>query len=95
MTFGHYSTKTTYDMRPRDHMTPPQTWRKPKLSKMNILELACYIYKHLKKMLNPRYKKGIFVGYGMDRPSYLVYYPENRENRKHRQVKFVTNIIDQ
>ena len=54
------------------------TGRKPDLSKMNIFGPACYAYKNLKKKLDPKCEKGIFVGYDRNSPAYLVFfYPED------------------
>ena len=40
------------------------------------------------KKLDARSKKGVFVGYDRDSPSYLVYDPDTRVISKHRLVKF-------
>ena len=49
------------------------TGRKPNISKMHICGTMCYGYQHDQMKLNPRSKKGYFVGYDKDSPAYLVY----------------------
>ena len=71
------------------------TERKPDLSKMNIFGSTCYAYKNLKKKLDPKCKKGIFVGYDRNIPPYLVFYPENNRDLKHRLIKFIRNETNQ
>ena len=53
------------------------TGRKPDLSKMNIFESTCYAYKNLKKKLDPKCEKEIYVGYDTNSAANLVFYPEN------------------
>ena len=49
----------------------------------------CYTYiEGHKKKLDDRGRKGLFVGFDKNSPSYLVYYPENNTVLKHRVVKF-------
>ena len=65
------------------------TGRKPNIAQLHIFGTVCYSYNHnYVKKLNPRCKKGYFVGYDRNSPSFLVYYPENRTVMKHRLVKF-------
>ena len=64
------------------------TGLKPNIAKLHIFGTTCYPYIHNTKKLDPRCRKGYFVGYDRDSPSYLVYYPENRTVMKHRLVKF-------
>ena len=71
------------------------TGRKPDLSKMNIFGSTCYAYKNLKKKLDPKCEKGIFVGHGRNTPAYLVFYPEDNRVLKHRLIKFISNGTDQ
>ena len=47
------------------------TGRKPDLSKMNIFGSTCYACKNLKKKLDPKCEKQIFVGYDRNSPEYL------------------------
>ena len=42
-----------------------------------------------KTKLDARSKRGIFVGYDKDSPSYLVFYPDNNRISRHRLVKFI------
>lgn len=72
------------------------TGKKPDLSKMWVFGSDCYAYKHDQKKLDPKGKKGIFVGYSKNSPAYLVYNPHSRRVSKHRLVKFIRkNSIDQ
>ena len=71
------------------------TGRKPDLSKMNIFRSTCYAYKNLKKTLDPKCEKGIFVGYDRNSPAYLVFYPEDNRVLKHRLIKFISNVTNQ
>jgi Integrase core domain. len=65
------------------------TGRKPNIAQLHIFGTVCYSYNHNNvKKLDPRCKKGYFVGYDRNIPSYLVYYSENRTVMKHRLVKF-------
>ena len=52
------------------------TGSKPNLSNMHIFGCTCYAYTQNAKKLDPRSKKGIFVGYDKGSPAYLVYYPD-------------------
>ena len=69
------------------------TGRKPDLSKMNIFGSTCHAYKNLKKKLDPKCEKGIFVRY--DRNSPAVFYPEDNRVLKHRRIKFISNVTNQ
>ena len=66
------------------------TGRKPNLAHMRVFGSVCYAYKQMKKKLDPRCEKGIFVGYDRLSPAYLVYFPETGKVMKHRVVKFVS-----
>ena len=74
----------------RIHNTPYDliTGLKPNVAKLHAFGTVCYAYTHNAKMLDPRSKKGLFVGYDKESPSYFVYYPETRSVMKHRLVKF-------
>ena len=64
------------------------TGKKPDLSSMHLFGSLCYAYvQEYKKKLDARAKRGYFVGFDRDSPSYLVYYPESNVIRKHRVVK--------
>ena len=71
------------------------TGRKPDLSKMNIFGSTCYAYKNLKKKLDPKCEKVIFVGYERNSPAYLVFYPEDIRVLKHRLIKFISSVTNQ
>ena len=61
---------------------------KPNVAKLQIFGSVCYSFVQSPKKLDARSKKGIFVGYDRDSPSYLVYDPETRAVSKNRLVKF-------
>ena len=61
---------------------------KPNLARLHIFGTICYAYVHGQKKLDPRCRKGYFVGFDKESPSYLVYNPEDRSVTKHRLVKF-------
>ena len=71
----------------RIHNTPYGliTGLKPDVAKLHVFGTVCYAYNA--KKLDPRSKKGLFVGYDKKSPSYLVHYPETRSVTKHRLVK--------
>ena len=62
------------------------------LSKMHVFGSPCYVYVQNPKKLEARSKKGIFVGYDKNSPSYLVYYPETRLVERACCVKFVDHF---
>lgn len=61
---------------------------KPNLSKLHIFGTLCYPFITGTKKLDPRCKRGYFIGYDRESPAYLVYYPETRTVMKHRLVTF-------
>ena len=64
------------------------TGLKPNVAKLHVFGTTCYPYQQNAKKLEPRSKRGYFVGYDWDSPSYLVHYPETKAVMKHRLVKF-------
>ena len=56
--------------------TNPMLYNRRKLNL--VFGSICYAYKNLRKKLYPKCKKGVFVGYGRNSPSYLIFYPENK-----------------
>ena len=61
---------------------------KHNVAKLHIFGTICYAYIHGQAKLEPHSRKGSFIGYDRDSPTYPVYYPENRTAGKHRLVKF-------
>ncbi len=61
---------------------------KPNLSLLHVFGTICYPYNNNVRKLDPRCKKGYFVGYDKESPAYLVYYPESKSVMKHRLVQF-------
>ena len=68
------------------------TGKQPNLSKMHVFGSPCYVYVQNPKKLEARSKKGIFVGYDKNSPSYLLYYPETRLVERARCVKFIDHF---
>lgn len=71
------------------------TGKKPNLSNMRVFGSECYAYKQNKKKLDPRYTKGILMGYDKGSPAYLVYIPETGKIFKYRIVKFPRKGLEQ
>ena len=64
------------------------TKKRPNIKNMHIFGQTCYAFVNNPKKLDNRSRKGIFVGYDRDSPSYLVYFPEIGQVKKIRDVKF-------
>ena len=64
------------------------TGKTPDMNKMHTFGTICYSYEDGAKKLDPRGKRGIFVGYDRNSPAYLVYNPKSRKVTKHRCVTF-------
>ena len=69
------------------------TGRRPNLSKMRVFGTECYAYEQNKQKLDPRCKKGVFVGFDRSSPAYLVFFPETAKVMKYRVVKFPTKSV--
>ena len=79
-----------YSQRLKNTLYGAITGMKPDVTKMQIFGSTCYPTVQNPKKLEPRSKKGIFVGYDRDSPSYLVYDPDTRAISKHRLVKLTS-----
>lgn len=66
------------------------TGKKPNIAHMRTFGVECYAYTQNKQKLDPRCKKGIFVGYDRCSPAYLVYMPETGKVVKFRRVEFMS-----
>ena len=77
-----------YSQRLQDTPYGVITGKKPDVARMQIFGSTCYPTVQNPKKLDARSKKGVFVGYDRDSPSYLVYDPDTRVISKHRLVKF-------
>ena len=64
------------------------TGRKPDISSLHIFGTVCYTYEEIKSKLDNRSKRGIFVGYDRESPSYLVYHEDTRRVQRCRCVRF-------
>ena len=68
------------------------TDRKPDISNMHVFGSICYSYVQNKTKLEPRSKRGIFVGYDKESPAFLIYYPELKKVMRCRSVKFTESL---
>jgi hypothetical protein len=55
---------------------------------MHTFGSTCFGYVQEKKKLDPRSEKGVFVGYDVSSPAYLMYFPDKDTIRRVRCVKF-------
>ena len=62
--------------------------KKPDVSNMHIFGCNCFAYVQEKKKLDPRSEEGVFIGYDVVSPAYLVYFPERDDVKRIRCVKF-------
>ena len=84
-----YIRNRCYNNRLSDTPYGAVTGSKPDFTNLHAFGSICYSYiEGHKKKLDPRGRRGVFVGYDKYSPSYLVFYPENNTVRKHRVVKF-------
>ena len=74
----------------RTKITPYEsfTGTKPNLSNLHAFGTQCNAYEQIKSKLDPRSTAGIFVGYDLQSPAYLVYFPEKRSIKRVRCVTF-------
>ena len=68
------------------------TGKKLIVRKLHVFGSVCYANVHQKKKLEPRSRKGFFVGYDKYSPSYLVYFPESKSIMKNITVNFTENF---
>ena len=68
------------------------TGKQPNLSKMHVFGSLCYVYVQNPKKLDARSRKGIFVGYDKNSPSYLVHHSETKQVERARCVKFIDHF---
>jgi len=66
------------------------TGKRPNLSKMRMFGSVCIVYEQNKKKLDPKGKKGIFVGFDRHSPANIVFFPETNKVQKHRLIHFIT-----
>ncbi len=70
------------------------TGKKPDVSKLHVFGSVCYSHQPNAKKLQPRGKKGLFVGYDRSSPAYLVYDQTTKKVSKHRCVTFTEKLKD-
>lgn len=68
------------------------TGKRPDLSKMKKFGSEHMVYEQNKK-LDPKGKKGVFVGFDHHSPAYMVYFPETNKVQKHRLVHFIEKSV--
>ena len=68
------------------------TGTKPNIKNMNIFGTTCYAYIQDKQKLDPRARKGTFVGFDKYSPAYFVYFNESRNIKRERCVTFSNKI---
>lgn len=81
---------------PRTGKTPFELFvgKKPNINSMHVFGTVCYSYVQNKTKLDPRSKRGIFVGYDRGSPAYLVYFGDTGDVKKIRCVKFTETYDD-
>ena len=67
------------------------TGHKPNLKNMHIFGTVRHAYIQNKK-LEARCERGIFLGYDMESPAYLIYFPGKDDIKQVRCVKFSKNF---
>ena len=65
------------------------TGKKPNIAKIEAFGNTCFALVQSPKKLDNRSEKGVFIGYDRGSPSYLVYFPDTRNVKKVREVKFL------
>jgi hypothetical protein len=62
----------------------------PDLDLLRVFDCPCFVQidKQLRRKLDDRAWKGLFVGYALDSPVYLVWNPRTRRLVRSRNVKF-------
>lgn len=68
------------------------TGRKPDLSNMHVFGSVCFTLEQKRSKLDPKSKRGIFVGYDKESPAFLVYSPDDKRVRKSRSVRFTEKM---
>jgi hypothetical protein len=62
----------------------------PNISRLRVFGCPCYVHidKQLRRKLDDRAWKGVFVGYALDSPAYLAWNPTTRRMVRSRNVEF-------
>ena len=87
MTAAHIRNRM-YSQRIQDTPYHLLTGKQPSLNKLHVFGSVCFANVHQKQKLDPRCKKGIFVGYDKYSPAYLIYFPESHSIMKNATVMF-------
>ena len=68
------------------------TGKKPDFSNLHVFGSVCYSIEQNKKKLDPRSKRGIFVGWDKESPAFLVYHADTGRVQRCRCVKFTEQL---
>ena len=75
--------------------TPFESWfgKKPNVSNLNVFGSVCFVYTpdHLRKKLDPKGRKAVFVGYPLESKGYKVYEVDAKRFTRCRDVVFHEN----
>ena len=75
--------------------TPFESWfgKKPNVSNLKVFGSVCFVHTpdHLRKKLDPKCRKAIFVGYPLESKGYKVYEVDAKRFRRCRDVLFHEN----
>ena len=66
--------------------------KQPSINQLHLFGSVCFANVNLKQKLDPRSKRGIFVGYDKYSPSYLIYFPEINSVMKSATVNFTEKL---
>ena len=74
---------------------PFESWfgKKPNMSNLKVFRSVCFVHTtdQLRKKLDPKYRKEIFVGYPLESKGYKVYEVEAKRFTRRRDVVFHEN----
>jgi hypothetical protein len=62
----------------------------PDLDRLRVFGFPCFVHndEHLRRKLDDRAWKGVFMGYALDPPAYLVWNPRTQRLVRSRNLKF-------
>ena len=68
------------------------TGKRPNVSKLHVFGTTCYALEQNVKKLDPRGRKGIFIGYDKNSPAYLIYFKDDDTVSRRRVVEFTERL---
>ena len=79
---------------PRLNMTPIEafTGRRPNLHNLERFGATCFAYVQKPKKLDDRAREGKFLGMDPQSPAHIVYFPDTKEIKRIRTVKFFKHL---